>query len=243
MYLGLPSYWSIFVELLIGEGHSDNDFAVRHLERTSETLRSAGWKSWYLSAWSICDLWKGRKVNLLWSIIFLDHLKFWRLSSSCPQLNMFNFLLFWFSNFMLFLQISSISLLVFFQEPVAVDTIYSPIFICSRERTLSLWRSWYRKNYADGHVLRSIVSITLNLFQDFCDCWPKHLNYKGTRINSTTLFFPSLFCFQAWKLEEEKNTFSWLYAECPQPLASMNFIMKCCMINCLNLRRWYRINM
>lgn len=42
MYLGLPSYWSIFVELLIGEGHSDNDFAVRHLERTSETLRSAG---------------------------------------------------------------------------------------------------------------------------------------------------------------------------------------------------------
>lgn len=35
------------------------------------------------------------------------------------------------------------------------------------------------------------------------------LNYLGTRINNTTLWLPSLFCFfQARKLEEEKNTFS-----------------------------------
>lgn len=116
--------------------------------------------------------------------------------------------------------VSNLSLFCLFQESVVVVTFHTTVFICSCERTLSLWRSWYWENYVDGHVFWSVVRIRLttiwndNLFLHFDCCWVcKHIKL---------LPFNSSLDFQALQLEEEKNSFSWLYAECPQPLASIN---------------------
>ena len=47
---------------------------------------------------------------------------------------------------------SYLQCLVLFQKQMALVPFYASVFDLTGERTLSLWRSWYRKNHVDGLI-------------------------------------------------------------------------------------------